>query len=242
LFGTLIVGIYLILRSRKVYFPKGQIGQIFFLGLLNTLLALLAFYAFANTSIAISEVLLYVYPIYIVILAPLILKEKTNNTIIINLLAAFLGIILIAFSANYSYKSDTFWGIIASFFAGIIFALYVVYGKLIGKNISAIELSLYQLIVSVILLFPFALYYGAQITVFQMKLLILMGLFHSAIAVSLYFYGLKSIKAQHVGALSYIEPLSAVVYALFIFGEIPNIFTVIGGLLIIIGGYRVTKK
>ncbi|SDF66124.1 DMT family transporter [Sporolituus thermophilus] len=58
--------------------------------------------------------------------------------------------------------------------------------------------------------------------------MLLMGLVHSALALGLYFTGLKSVKVQHASILSYIDPVSALLYALLIFGERPTITTMPG--------------
>lgn len=78
--------------------------------------------------------------------------------------------------------------------------------------------------------------------ILRSKSLVIMGVMNTALAFSLFMNGIKKVKAQHVGVLSYSEPIFATIYAFFLFLEIPTISTIIGGILIIIGGCLVIIK
>src|SRR3989344_4415517 len=234
-FGALAITVYLFIRERTISVPKTNIKNLLMLGFLNALTAVTAYYAFTHTSIANAEVLLYAAPIYVVILAHIFLKEKIEKNTIISLFISFVGIVLIAIFANNSSSSGDLLGVLAGIFAGISFSLFFVFSKAIGSKDSGIKLNLYQTIISCLFLFPFLLFIPYTLNPTILLLLFFGGIILSGIAVSLYFTGLKSVKAQHVGIISYFEPLSAIVYALFIFGEIPTILTIIGGVLILYG-------
>lgn len=239
LFGTIILLSYFLISNRKISLPQTNRKDVIALGLLNTLLAVFAFYSFANTSIANAEVLLYAFPIYVIILSPIILKEKVEKSTVLYVVVSFIGLALIAFSNNFQSGSQNLLGIIAGFIAGIIFALYMLAAKMIRNHIEGLELNLYTMIISVIFLFPCLFIFQYKMDMIKVILLITMGLFHSTLALSFYYIGIKTVKAQHVGIISYFEPLSAVIYALFIFGEIPSVYTVIGGILILYCGYKI---
>lgn len=239
LFGTLILSLTFLIKKRELPFPQTNKKEIVLFGFINTLLAVLAFYAFTNTSIANAEILLYSFPIYIIIFAPIVLKEKIEKATVINLLIAFAGLILIAFSGGITSLNQNALGIISGFAAGIVFAIFVLLAKIIRTKYEGLELNLYQMTVSVLLLLPGLFIFQYQIDTYKIILLIVMGLLHSALALSLYFIGIKTVKAQHVGIISYFEPLSAVVYAFIFLAEIPSIYTFLGGGLILYSGYKI---
>ncbi len=241
LFGTIILLSYFLIRKRKLSFSIIQRKEIVSIGIIITLLSVLAFYAFANTSIAHAEILLFAYPLYVIILGPLLLKEKIEKSTVLYIILSFIGLILIASSNNLRSLNQNMFGIIAGFIAGILFAIYMLLAKMIRNKIEGLELNLYSLIISVFLLFPFLFIFQYTLDFLKIILLAVMGLFHSALALSFYYTGVKMVKAQHVGIISYFEPLSAVIFALLIFGEIPSIYTLIGGGLIIYSGYKIVS-
>ena len=56
---------------------------------------------------------------------------------------------------------------------------------------------------------------------------------HTVLALLLYMKGLREVEVNEAALLSYLDPLSAVVYAFLVFGEIPSLRTAVGGLLIL---------
>ena len=53
--------------------------------------------------------------------------------------------------------------------------------------------------------------------------------------------GMQHIKVQHSAIMGYVEPVSAPVYALLILGQVPSLWTVAGGALIIGAGVIVVR-
>lgn len=243
LIGFVILFFYLFKRDGKITYPKVNLKGIITLGVFNTLLSLTGFYAFINTSIANAEILLYTYPVYVLILSPFILKEKIERSTVPVLIIAFLGLILLVISGGMTSGGNNIGGIVSGFVAGIFFALYVLSAKKVSHNLDVMLMNCYQQAVTVIILLPFLFIFTYHLDSKNIFLLFMIGLFHSAIAASLYFSGIKIVKAQHVGIISYLEPLSGVVFAALLLHEIPGILTLLGGVLILFSGYRlVTAK
>lgn len=240
--GTIILSLFLIAKNKKLPLPKTQKKEIFLFGIINTLLTVLAFYAFTHTSIANAEILLYAYPIYVVVLAPILLKEKIERSSMIYLVMSFAGLILLASSGGVTSFSQNSLGILAGFAAGVTFAIYVLAAKVMRNKYGGLELNLYQMAVSIFLLFPFLFVFHYQLDGFKIFLLVIMGLFHNALALSLYFIGIKTVKAQHVGIISYFEPLSAIFFALIFLAETPSLYTIFGGVLILYSGYKIMSQ
>jgi len=71
--------------------------------------------------------------------------------------------------------------------------------------------------------------------------LFLFALIFGILATFLHFQGIKRVKAQEAGILAYTEPLFGTIYAFFLLKEIPTIFSLIGGGLIILGGCLIFK-
>ena len=66
----------------------------------------------------------------------------------------------------------------------------------------------------------------------DLHLLIPLGVFSLGPSYLLYFLGLQRIPAQVASVVALLEPVSGVLFGLFLFDEIPNLLGVIGGVLI----------
>ncbi len=70
----------------------------------------------------------------------------------------------------------------------------------------------------------------------------MLGTVHTALAGLVYVHAVKRVKAQHVGIIAYLEPLSAVLFGLAFLGERPGWQDLAGGVLIIAAGSLVMRR
>ena len=84
-----------------------------------------------------------------------------------------------------------------------------------------------QLFFSVIILSP-ALFVEQQELISNLPLLLVLGLVHTAVAEFLYIDGLIRVSTQRASTISYIEPASAIIYAIILLNEVPKGLEVVG--------------
>jgi len=72
-----------------------------------------------------------------------------------------------------------------------------------------------------------------HVTSSSLAIILIIAIFHTVVAL-LYMDGLKEVEANEAAILSCLDPLSAIVYAAILFGEIPTFKTVIDGSLILV--------
>lgn len=197
------------------------------------------FKAVSATTIAKATLSYYTAPVLVTMLSPVLLKEKLERRAVVSIILAFFGVSLIIFFpiSNISGGGNTgiLFGILAAFF----YSLVTICAKYLS-NINPVKLTFYQTLISTLIFLPFVA--GSINADFSsIVIMCIMGVLHTSIALTLYFYGIRGIKAQYAGVLSYIDPLSAVIFAFMIFGESPSIFTIIGGALILVGSYIILK-
>jgi drug/metabolite transporter (DMT)-like permease len=68
-----------------------------------------------------------------------------------------------------------------------------------------------------------------------------MGVVHSTIAPVLYYRGLRDVNATRTAVLGYLEPLCAILLAMFFLHERPDIRSLYGGILILFSGYLTVR-
>lgn len=256
------------LSSSEIAFLRGVIGSIFLIGVSfflrqgpsyqelsyksikrNILLLSLSgaalginwiflFQAYQYTSIANATLSYYFAPIIVIILAPLILKEKLTPVRVVCVFAAMFGLFLIVKAGNgnldYSYQHTT--GIIYGLLAAIFYAGVILMNKFI-KNLSDFETTLVQLISAVLVLLPYvALKNGFSFSGVNSKsviLILIVGIIHTGFAYFLYFTAIRDLKGQTIAVLSYLDPISAMIIAAVFLGESMGFIQIIGGMLIL---------
>ena len=240
LFAFIALSIYIgTTRNLKINI-KGKKLFILSAGFFLALNWLFFFKAVKTTSIASATIAYYTSPIILNILSVIILKEKLLKKTVISLVVSFTGLIFIIFNGGELNGINNKLGIIYGLTAALFYALFAITNKKI-HGITSLKSTFIQLGIAAISLFPFVF----PVVIPDSKsliLLLIMGFFHTAVALLLYVSGLKKIKAQSVGVLSYIDPLSAVFLAAIFLGEIPSFSTLVGAVLILTSGYILIKK
>ena len=183
------------------------------------------FYAFKLTTIANTVVLLYTGPIYVAILSPLVLKEVRERKANICLILSIFGIFLMYNQGLGDELNDR--GLMLGAISGILFAFVIMATKKLSKDYSSITIVTMQLFISVIILSP-ALFVEQQVVMENIMLLIILGIVHTAIAEFLFIDGLIKVSTQKASTISYIEPASAIIYAIILLNEIPEGLEIIG--------------
>jgi len=213
--------------------------------LLNGLLLCLGWsFLFASMKlipIADAVLLNYLAPIFTAALAPVILKERLEKVAVPAILLSMTGIILISYNDIMRGGVSDSLGVLYGVLAGLTYAGFIISSKKLREDVSSVVTAFYSYVFAAAFLAPAILH---QIPVLQMSsitLLLILGSINTALAVTLYFYGLGLIKAHKAVIMTYLEPASAVVFGAFFLGQVPNLLAAIGGILIVFAGYLVVR-
>ncbi|WP_026909162.1 DMT family transporter [Paucisalibacillus globulus] len=254
------------LSSSEIALFRGAIGSVFLIGASifikqkvnvkliskrNVILLILSgsamgfnwiflFEAYRFTTIPNSTLSYYFAPIFVMVLAPFLLKEKWTTKKAISILFGFVGLFLVIqpgvveISGNYNHPVGIGYGLLA---AGL-YASVILINKFI-RNLSGFQTTIMQLSIATIVMFPYVLmtqemdYSGIDMT--SVLLIAIFGIVHTGIAYLLYFSSMKKLKAQTIAVLSYIDPISAVVFATLFLNENMTAVQMLGGALILGG-------
>ena len=196
------------------------------------------FEAYKYTTVSIATLSYYCAPIFVTILAPVVLKEKITLKKFLCVCLAMVGMLCIvgANKNNSIGEYNHFLGITYGLSAAIFYAGVILLNKFI-KGLGGVETTVSQLVLASLLLFPYvAITTGfnfSKMTGISWVYLILLGIIHTGIAYVLYFSSLKNLKSNTIAILSYIDPITAVLISSLFLGEKMTIFQIIGGVLIL---------
>jgi len=199
---------------------------------------ILLFQAYKYTTISNSTLSYYFAPIFVIMLTPVILKEKLTVTKVLCVIIAMSGLFLIVSvgSNNITGSSNHIIGIMYGLCAAVLYASIILMNKCI-KNLSGFETTLIQLSIAALILIPFVISRGnlhlSKISSLAWIFILIVGVIHTGIAYLIYFSSIAGLKGQSIAILSYIDPISAVIMASIFLGETITLVKIIGGILIL---------
>lgn len=213
-----------------------------FSGIMLALNWISLFYAFKLTTIANAVLVTYTYPIMVALLAPIFLGEKLEFATIVSLILSVLGMVFIISPGNFSLQARDLHGILLALVSAATYAILVIAAKKMLHHLTSYAIMFYEALVVAIVLSPFVFVQPGPATLSAWLLLALLGVVHGTLALNLYFSGLRVVKTQRASILTYLDPVSATVFATLFLGEKPVLLTVVGGVLIVAAGFNVVRK
>lgn len=237
--AALIIGLYLLITKQRILIKevKKDLALIAISGMLMGFNWIFLFEAYKYTTVSVSTLAYYFAPIIVMIVCPLLLKEKLIKKQIICFILSTIGLVLIIGISDLSLNSRHTIGVLFGLSAAVFYAAVIIINKYI-KSISGIHRTLIQFLAAIIVLFPYVLI-TSGITINNLEIngwicLLIVGIVHTGITYCAYFSSLKNLKGQTVALLSYIDPFVAVLIS-FLMNEIMTFLQIIGGILIILG-------
>ncbi|MFP4456948.1 MAG: DMT family transporter [Clostridia bacterium] len=198
------------------------------------------FEAYKKTTIANATLSYYMAPVLAVVFASFLIKEeKLSFRGMISLLVSFSGLIIIyQMNSTASFSKDQTSGIFFGLLAAFMYAFVVICNKKM-KNISPFDRVLVQMAISSLIMMPIVIY-RRQLAINstnELFILLIVGLVHTTFAYLLYFPSIEHVKVQTASILSYIDPVSALIFGSLFLSEPLSIAHIIGGFLVLLGSY-----
>lgn len=220
---------------------KGNYKKLLFASTVNAIRIYFYLIAFIFTSIGNAVVLFYSWPIFVSIIEAIYLKETIKKDHLALLIAAFVGLLIIYSDKSFTFQNDDFIGMIAAILAAFGYAITVVIFKSESNNYERNQLIVFQNIVGVVVFLPF-LTVLPEVELAHIGIAAIYGFLIGIIVFKLFFYGLKHLTASTASSLMYLEVVSAVLLGYFILEETLTPNTLLGGGLIVLSSYLITKR
>lgn len=205
-------------------------------GVVGTLALLCVYYAVTTLPLVEATLLQYLYPVFTAILAFLFLKEKIQRSTLICILFCLLGLVAMV-KPNLSLNSEVvlpwfsvFIALLGALGSGTAYVLVKRLSKCEDSSVIIFYFPLIALPLSIILL-------GDNFVMPDTEALILLlfvGIFTQIGQVGL-TKAMQSEVAAKVSAFSYVQIIFSTILGVIIFNEVPSFWTLIGGVLIILG-------
>ncbi len=191
--------------------------------------------AYNQIGVTLASLAYYCGSVIVIILSPILFKEKLTKTKIISFFAVLIGILFVNGTAFNTGKNT--WGIFCGLMAAVCYAFMVIFNKK-AKNIIGLEKSTIQLFISFVTVAIFVLIkqgYNPHIPHSSIIPILILGIVNTGLGCYLYFSSIGKLSVQTVAICGYSEPLSAVVFSVLILKEILSPIQIIGAVFIIGG-------
>ena len=198
---------------------------------------ILLFEAFNNTTIAKATLAYYMQPTIVLLLSPLVFREKLTGRKLICAAVSLAGMVLVSgvIGARGAGVHDA-RGILLGLGAACFYSMVIIMSKKI-TGVDPWSRTIIQLFSAAVVLVPYLLinhdFSAAAFTPGTAALVLVVGIIHTGIAYALYFSGMDGLKAQTVSALSYTDPVTAMIVSALVLREQLSVPGIIGAVLII---------
>ena len=198
---------------------------------------MLLFEAYNYTSVAVATLCYYMAPVIVILLSPIILKERLTKIKVLCILTALIGMVFVSdVPANGLPHASEAKGIICGLGAAVLYASVMMFNKKI-KDINAYDKTMVQLFCAGAILLPYLAYkhelMSVSLTTQSIILLGIVSIFHTGITYALYFGSFDKLPAQTVALFSYIDPITAILLSAVLLHEQMSFSVMIGTVLII---------
>lgn len=194
------------------------------------------FIAFDRAPAGTVILIIFLAPVGVAALAPRLLGEHLSTAIVV---AASLGLIGVGLIAGPALgEADPVGLLMAAVSMALLVALNLAAKPLAGIY-GGLRLAFMETAGAAFVLLPVAVVLHSGSLRAAWPWLVLLGLVHTALGVSLYLSAMRHLPVTHVSILSYLEPASVVALAWIVLAERPTLLTSVGGLFVIAAGVLV---
>ncbi|MDP4010126.1 MAG: DMT family transporter [Candidatus Shapirobacteria bacterium] len=241
-FGVIFLLINLIVNKKINDFlkiPRKTFVLMLLVGLGTGINNGLFFTALKSGSVANAALTHNLAPVFVVFLfAPLFLKEKLTLKKIILVSISFLGLFILSIP---TFKKSLDLALLYGSLSAVFYAFHVVIEKKVTQlNADPIIAAVYKNFVPLFIFSPFAVNsIRSGISFSNWFWVTVWGVFVLGVSFVLFFNGIKKISATSASILTYGEPVGAIILAFIFFKQPIDLYTILGGLLIILSGILV---
>lgn len=235
--GSLLLIVIYKLTGRHFHIKGNKKDSLFILlsGIAMGASWMLLYEAYQQIGVSFSTLLYYSGPVIVMVLSPLVFREKLKSSKIIGFLIVLIGILLVNGKAILSDGNT--WGVFCGAMSAVMYSAMVICNKQ-SKNIVGFENSVLQLAIGFLTVAIFTITRQGvllHISTNEIPWILFLGLVNTGLGCYLYFSSIDKLSVQTVAVCGYIEPLSAVVFSALLLGERMNRLQIIGTVCIIGG-------
>jgi Predicted permeases len=239
LLGALSLVAFVKLRGSRVWHgtDRRKLLLLICTGVLLSFNWMLLFEAYTYTTVATATLCYYFQPTLVLLLSPLLFKEKLTAKKLICAALAVLGMVFVSGVTNQGgMAAGHLKGITCGLGAACFYAAVVILNKKIS-GVDAYEKTIVELIAAAFAMLPYLLLTedlrAVRLDARLVVLLLIVGVVYTGLVYALYFGSMEALKAQSIAILSYLDPVVALLASASLLHERLSTNGVFGAVLIL---------
>ena len=243
LIAILLLGLWIAVRYPMNFRIKLKDSWIFVgAGVLGTLgLNLCYNFSINELSLSLAAVLIALAPIFVMVFAFFMFHEAITAKKVISIILALVGCILTSGILENNASMHWSWiGILVGSASAGFYALYSIFSKVgMKKSYPALTITFYSMLAIAVVLLPFTQWdnmehYIAANPLRNTLFMVMHSLCTAVCPYAFYTVALNHMEAGKASILCSCEPVAAMVFGLFFFGEIPTVLSVTGLMIVLL--------
>ena len=245
-----IIAVMILIRGRSFAVERRHAAPLAVMGMLMAFSSLALFMSYRHMDAGIASTLLFVYPIMVALLMALLFRERLPLATVLCIAAALGGISLLYKGSDGAVLSTagTLWVVSSA----LAYAIYIVGVNRSGlKDVATLTVTFHVLSWGV-LLFVVRLCMTGGLTLpdkwYLWANLVSLAVFPTAISLICTTSAIQYIGSTPTAILGALEPVTAVLIGVTVFGErltvreIAGLVLIIGAVTMVVGGSRITHN
>jgi len=237
LIGSLFLILIFVFSKQKVKFRGNKLHFLFLLisGIAMGTSWMFLYEAYVQIGVSIATLAYYCGPVIVMILSPIVFREKMTSVKLVGFFAVIIGMICV--NGQASSRGGFSWGLLCGLLSAIMYAFMVIFNKK-AENITGLENPMWQLIISFLTVAVFVGFkQGFSINNMQENLMpiLVLGIINTGIGCYFYFSSIGNLSGQTVAICGYLEPFSALFFSAILLGESLKPLQMVGAVLILGG-------
>ncbi|HYH13384.1 MAG TPA: DMT family transporter [Thermomicrobiales bacterium] len=242
----LFYGLFLASMRRLIIPMTGSdVRRMIFIGVLGIpVMSLSMAYGLTNLNAGLASLLVTSNPIFTAIISRFLLGERLTSRKVTGILVAFGGFLLVlqfGASGGARLESDQIMAVIIVLFGPLAWAFYTVLSKPLLGRYPPVYVASYTTMAGGAVFIPFLIFDApmrermAAMDPIDWFSVLYVSLLAITVAYLLWYWGLRVLTPSQTAVYTYLVPVFGVLGSWLVLGEVPAIFALIGGAVIVLG-------
>ena len=223
-------------RDRGEAPPPGALPRLVLTGAMIGVNWILLFEAYTHTTVAVATLCYYMAPTVVMLLSPVFFKERLTAKKAVCAAAAFAGMALVSGVFGGGADGASPAGVLFGLGAALFYAAVVILNKKTPgldpyRRTAVLLLSAGAVMLPYLLLTKGFSFGGVGLK--DVLLLFVLGVVHTGAAYTMYFGSMEGLRVQTIAVLSYIDPVSALLFSALLLKEPLGVWNLLGAVMII---------
>jgi drug/metabolite transporter (DMT)-like permease len=229
-----IIAAVMLCRKEQLRVSRQEFATLSGLGLLFLASSLTLYASFQLMAVGVASTLLFVYPVLTAAIMAVFFKEKLTWQTVTAIVLSFIGVMLLYWTPDGGRLSA--WGVVLVLLSALTYAVYIIVMNRARLAMSSFKINFYVLIYCTLgnMLVSLCSGHGLQVPSNAISWFYVgwLAVVPAILALVMMVYAAKYIGSTPTAIMGALEPLTAVLIGIFLFGEVFTMRLAFGILLI----------